>query len=126
MSRDPELHPIARAINYNHHVEEARHLAFGRSLVRELCVVARETWGPEKCADLADYLLRYVHATWLEYFNTDVYADAFEGPGWPPSWEVRAAAWQNPAMVKLRADINNKCAQSIASFGLIEKKAEVS
>ena len=44
MAKDQRLVPIAREINWLHHFEEARHLAFGRRIVQELFETHADAW----------------------------------------------------------------------------------
>jgi len=75
-SQDERLHPLVREINRRHHVEETRHLVFGREMVSDLYRRHEASWGDEKKKELADYLEAYLQSTWREYFNPDVYEDA--------------------------------------------------
>ena len=118
MGQDDRLHPFARTINRYHHMEEARHLAFGRTLLRELCTEHSASWGTEKCASLTRYLLDYVHATWLEYYNPDAYADALGDPRLPSSWDLRDMAWENPHSAAFRATVMQRCRDAVEDFGL--------
>ena len=74
MARDGSLAPIAREINRIHHVEEARHLAFGRRYLEESL--------PRVCPDdaararIRAHLDGYATLTWKQYYNPDAYRDA--------------------------------------------------
>jgi len=76
MSKDERLHPLVREINRRHHVEEIRHLVFGREMVKALWIENSPRWNGEKKRDLSNYLAMYFETTWREYFNPDVYSDA--------------------------------------------------
>jgi hypothetical protein len=72
---DDRLAPIARAINHAHHLDESRHLAFGRQIVRELFQSRAPEWSRQTLEGVRKYLSAYFVATWREYYNPDVYTD---------------------------------------------------
>lgn len=76
MSLDERLVPIARQINLLHHKDEARHLVFGRRLVKEIFDTYASTWSAETLKRVRQYLADYLTATWKEYYNPDVFRDA--------------------------------------------------
>jgi hypothetical protein len=92
MSKDERLEPIARRINAIHHLEETRHLAFGRAIAAELFDRHAPRWSAATRSSVAEYLAGYLRATWKEYWNPDVYADA----GLPEPYEVARAAFEHP------------------------------
>jgi hypothetical protein len=93
MARDERLHPLVRRINLLHHLDESRHLAFGRRWMTELWERHSPRWRPETRAAVVDSLRGYIQAAWSEYFNPDVYRDA----GLADPMGVRAAALSSPA-----------------------------
>lgn len=81
MSRDERLIPIARQINLLHHHDEARHLVFGRHVVKDLFDRHSPRWSGETRQAVREYLKHYLVAMWKEYYNPDVYRDfGFEAP----------------------------------------------
>jgi hypothetical protein len=105
MSADRRLHPIARFINENHHLEETRHLAFGRGMVKRLFDEGRDRWPAELLDTVRHYLAGYLQVTWKEYYNPAVYADA----GLPEPWSLAAAAHASPAARSHRRTITGRC-----------------
>jgi hypothetical protein len=75
-ARDERLHPLVRRIHSLHHRDEARHLAFGRQVVRDLFAQHAAGWGSEGTARIRRYLADYLESTWKEYYNPQVYVDA--------------------------------------------------
>ena len=74
------LHPLSRVINDNHHFEEARHLVFGRRAGAALWDRLRAGRGDAGASPtIRNYLGSFLVATWREYYNPDVYADAGSG-----------------------------------------------
>lgn len=76
MGQDTRLNEVAKKINYYHHVDESRHLAFGRAHLKEVWDQYSNSWGDEYKAALIPYIHQYLGSTWREYYNPDVYQDA--------------------------------------------------
>ncbi|BBA97116.1 hypothetical protein RVR_2717 [Actinacidiphila reveromycinica] len=115
-ARDERLHPVARYINRNHHVEEARHLIFGRQLVTELW--RTKDWDAQTVEDVRGYLAAFITSSWREYYNPDVYADA----GLADPWEVAEAAWQSPAQREHRRTVTAKCLGFLATEKILPEE----
>ena len=116
--RDARLHPVARFINNNHHFEESRHLVFGRQLVAALWNACAPDWGDAGVADVRSYLEQFLVASWREYYNPDVYADAgFEDP-----WGSAETAWSAPAQREHRRSVSAKCTQFLFTTGILTKE----
>jgi hypothetical protein len=114
MGRDERLDPLARQIHWQHHVDEARHLAFGASMVAKLKDTFFSQCDAQKQCEIRDYLHAYTEATWREYYNPDVYKDAgFEDP-----YGTMDAAWQHPATRAFRARIAERLDATLAELGL--------
>jgi hypothetical protein len=108
-ARDERLHPVARYINRNHHVEEARHLLFGRQMVTELW--RTKQWDPQTVADVRGYLAAFITSSWREYYNPDAYADA----GLADPWGVAETAWQCDHQREHRRAVTAKCLGFLAA-----------
>jgi hypothetical protein len=102
-ARDQRLHPVVRFINRSHHVEEARHLVFGRRLVTELWRDQR--WDAETVGGIRAYLAQFIVSSWREYYNPDAYADA----GLADPWELAESAWLSSAQRARRRAVTAKC-----------------
>lgn len=101
MSRNPALNSVARQINFMHHLDEARHLVFGRELVAHLFRNYCESWSPQTLAGIQQYLIDYIQTCWKEYYNPDVYRDC----GIANPVVLRKTAWECGYQQKLRAEI---------------------
>lgn len=104
MSADESLEPIARQINLVHHLEEARHLVFGRQVVEHLFDKYANTWNAEVLQNCRNYLSSYIVSTWKEYYNPDVYADA----GLANPYDIVEKAWDNDAARNHRKKVSAK------------------
>lgn len=124
MSKDLRLHPVAVAINHNHHVEEARHLAFGRRLCAELWANQRPAWRTDDRDHIRSYLQQFFVVSWREYYNPDVYRDAGLEAAlagrWPDCnpWQLQDYAWQHAAGRARRATMSEKCMSFLAQIGV--------
>lgn len=115
-ARDERLHPLSRFINRNHHVEEARHLIFGRHLVTELW--QGRGWDDATTSDIRGYLAQFIVSSWREYYNPDAYADA----GLPAPWDLAERAWQSPAQRAHRRAVTAKCLGFLADTGILTQE----
>src|SRR4051794_39063033 len=105
MATDGRLVPVARQINALHHADEARHLVFGRQLVAELWRRHLPAWSAETVAALRQYLASYLVATWREYYNPSMYADA----GLAEPWVTARQVWEHPATREHRRRLSQRC-----------------
>lgn len=76
VARDGRVVDIVRQINRAHHLEEARHLAFGRAWLRELAGRFARNGLPAIPDRIVAHLRAFRTALWREFFNPDVYRDA--------------------------------------------------
>jgi len=116
MSKDERLEPIARRINLIHHLEETRHLAFGRAITADLFERHAPRWDIETRRSVSDYLVSYLRATWKEYWNPDVYADA----GLSDPYVNARLGFEHPSRVALRREIAGGCVRFLLEHGMIE------
>ena len=116
--RDSRLHPVARFINNNHHFEESRHLIFGRRLVAALWTACAPDWDDERVADVRGELEDFFAASWREYYNPDVYADA----GLDDPWDTAELAWAAPAQREHRRTASSKVSSYLITTGILTKE----
>ena len=113
-ARDERLHPLARWINHMHHADEARHLIFGRQLVRELW--QQGDWDAAARARVSAGLGQFVDATWREYYNPQVYGDA----GLADPWDVAHEAWAMDAQVAHRERMSARSLGFLREVGVLD------
>lgn len=116
MARDPRLVGLARQINALHHRDEARHLVFGRQVVKVLFDRYVAGWSQETLCNVRDYLSSYFIATWKTYYNPDVYRDA----GLSAPYQVREAAFAAESSRIHRKRVSHGCIQFLLKQGMIE------
>ncbi len=118
-ARDSRLHPVARFINHNHHVEEARHLVFGRRLVAALWDACAPDWDEQKVTEIRAYLQQFLVASWREYYNPDVYVDV----GLEDPWGLAEEAWATPEQRAHRRNVSAKCMDFLLSTGIFTEES---
>ena len=118
MAKDDRLVPLAREINWLHHFEEARHLAFGRRVVEELFETHAGGWPHEVRRRIADELARFLEATWKDLFNPEAYHDA----GVDDGYRTRREALVNDAVVTRRRALSARAARTLLKIGLLSEE----
>lgn len=116
MARDERLEAIVKEINRVHHVEESRHLAFGRSYLKDSLERHRDDWGPEHRAMLKAHLSGYLQFVWKQYYNPDVYRDVDMVDPLGKRQEIFASA----QAVEHRHAVNAARLSELAALGLVE------
>jgi len=121
MAKDARLAPVIRQINFLHHRDESRHLAFGRLLVKGLFERYSQEWSAETRERIADYLTNYLAATWKEYYNPAAYKDA----GIKDAFGVQEEAMQMEATRTHRADISAGCVRFLMEAGILQEQPQL-
>ena len=103
MMKDDRIAPIARDINYKHHYDEARHIAFGRRRLAEMFRQNRQKWSDETLTGLRTWLAAYLRANWGDFYNPTMYKDA----GLPDGYKIRQMAMQHPVCRESRKRISS-------------------
>lgn len=133
---DERVEKTARQINKIHHLEEARHLVFGRQIVQYLFEKHSPSWDTATRAALQSYLAHYIASSWKEYYNPDVYKDAFKSgatgsavvPGKSEQvnhgeaidpYDLVDKSWQDPACRQHRISMSSKVVQFLKEHGMI-------
>jgi P-aminobenzoate N-oxygenase AurF len=73
---DESIDPFIRKLNYVHHRDESRHIAFGRSMVINLFEKFAKTASKDDRQNLDEYLRNYLKKSVFELYNPTVYQDA--------------------------------------------------
>ncbi len=110
IAKDERCHPVARAVNHAHAVEEAVHLNFGRA---NLARIIPELTAPERDR-LADQVGSYLRAVWRERYRSDVYDLA----GLPKPWAIARQAWSAPSQIAHRIDYTTRALRHLTVLGL--------
>jgi P-aminobenzoate N-oxygenase AurF len=105
MAADTRLTPVVREINRLHHLDEVRHLSFGRRHTQDLFDEYKPRWSEETLAGVRGYLASYLKATWREYYNPDMYLDT--GIGGP--FQVASVVATHPSSKARERRIQADC-----------------
>lgn len=119
MAKDQRLPAVICRINLIHHLEESRHLAFGRLLVKRLFDQYAPDWSPETLGGVREYLQAYLVSTWREYYNPDVYRDA--GIDAPVATQERAL--DDPRCRQHREHVTGRCLRYLHDSHILKEAA---
>jgi hypothetical protein len=115
MATDDRLVAIARTINANHHADETRHLAFGRTLVAHLWTEYASGWTPATVDGVRSHLSGYLTATWRDFYSAEAYRDA----GIADPVAVARAAWADDVTRRHRVAMTSRCGRFLAEAGIL-------
>lgn len=121
MMSDDRLHPLVAKINKVHHIDEARHLAFGREYLRELAEKFRSGWSAEELGAFRKWLVEYLRSSWGDFYNPAVYRDA----GIADGYAVRKMALEHPTCRRMRETVSEKLVSYFQDIGLLEEAPQL-
>ena len=115
IEKDDRVDPLVRQLNRVHHIDEARHLAFGRLKLVELFEEYSSEWSEETLEGFRDWLAAYLKASWADYYNPAMYRDA----GLEDAYNIRQAALVHPACAEYRQRASSKLVTFFIKHGLL-------
>ena len=115
MLRDERIAAISREVNRIHHEDEARHIVFGRRLLRELWHRHAPGWSPETLDALRSWLAEYLRSSWSDFYNPSMYRDA----GLEDGYAVRMAALASPICRASRERASRKLLDVFLETGVL-------
>ncbi len=121
MLRDERIAGIAREVNRIHHEDEARHIVFGRRLLRELWERYAPGWPPETPVGLRRWLAEYLRASWADFYNPSMYRDA----GLEDGYAVRQVALASPICRAHRERSSQKLLDVFRETGVLNEALEL-
>ena len=117
LAADERLAPIVREINHTHHVDEARHIYFGRVYLKQLWDRAAPAWSEAQRESFRTWLVDYVNASWRDFNSAAVYRDA----GIAEPYEAREMALASPACRAHRQRCSEKYLGNLVSRGILRE-----
>ncbi len=118
MAHDTRLHPLLRQINQYHHLDETRHLHFGRNISKELYKTCLEQMTNEsEIHDISNYLVDYKESVLREYYNLDIYKDA----NIELEYEEFESIYSSAAEQSRRAELSKRCDSFLMDLGMDRK-----
>jgi hypothetical protein len=116
MAKDERLAPVAREINRIHHVEELRHLTFGRHFLKTCLDRHVDDWDDGRRQELREHLQAYLAFVWKQYYNPDAYEDA----GIEDAFDVWRGAADSDTAVQHRNAVNRRRLSYLRKLELLE------
>ena len=117
MMSDKTINPLVSKINRVHHIDEARHLAFGREYLTELFHATRDNWSEEEMTSFQTWLANYLASCWGDFYNPTVYKDA----GLKDGYGIRKMALQHDACKQMRERVSEKVVNYFLGVGLLSE-----
>jgi len=115
MGHDERLEPIVQDVNKFHHRDEARHIVFGRQLLRELFAEYAPKWPEDTLPGLRRWLSDYLRSSWNDFYNPAVYRDA----GIPDPYEARKEALEAEPCRRHRERVSAKLVDYFLETGIL-------
>lgn len=115
MAADERLAPIVREINHTHHVDEARHIFFGRAYLKRLWDQHAPAWSEAQRGAFRAWLVDYVNASWRDFYSVAVYRDA----GIADPYAARDIALASPACRAHRQRCSEKFIANLVESGIL-------
>ncbi len=115
MAADNRLAQIVRDINKIHHVDEARHIHFGRAYLKQLWDRFSPAWSGEQRQAFRTWLVDYINASWRDFYNPSVYRDA----GIADPYAVREMALASPVCRAHRQRCSDKYVKNLITCEIL-------
>lgn len=115
MAADKRLAPIVREINHVHHVDEARHIHFGRAYLKQLWDRYAPLWAEDRRQSFRTWLVEYINACWRDFYSPYVYRDA----GLKDPYSVRELALSSPVCRAHRQRCSEKYIDNLVDSGIL-------
>ncbi|MGE0526867.1 MAG: diiron oxygenase [Bdellovibrionales bacterium] len=122
MASDNRLPEIVRDINRCHHIDESRHLAFGRQLIKELFERYSPQWGDATLENVRAHIVAYMDSFWRDLFNFRAYKDA----GIPNPIEVRDAALESAQGTRHYQELTKAVSAYFIKTGILNSEPSTS
>lgn len=121
IEKDDRVDPFVREVNRVHHIDEARHLAFGRLYLAELFERYSPIWSPESLDGFRKWLAAYLKASWGDYYNPTMYKDA----ALVDVYAVRQMALAHPSCAVHRQRASEKLVSYFIKTGILIEQPEL-
>ena len=115
MARDDRLCPVVREINRIHHVEEMRHLAFGRRYLGAFLADWSARADDRRLTHIRQQIDCYRHFVWTQYYSVDAYSAA----GLADPFRTREVAALESSAVRHRARVEQGRLAYLEKLGLL-------
>jgi len=110
-----------REINHTHHVDEARHIYFGRAYLNRLWERSSPGWSDAQRASFRAWLVDYINASWRDFYSTAVYRDA----GIADPYGAREMALASPVCRAHRQRCSEKFIANLVECGILLERPQL-
>lgn len=114
MGADESLPPLVRQVNRLHHLDETRHIAYGRLNAELLYRDLRERYDEDRLRELEHAIKRFMLMSMQKMYNVQSYRDA----GIPNPLSVRKELLGHPARIHFNERVLAKTAKFFAKAGI--------
>lgn len=115
MGDDERLHPFVRELNRIHHLDEVRHIAYGRMYVDLFHQQLRDKYPRGRIEEIEKIVKRFIQISVLKLYSPAVYRDAgFDRPA-----RVRKALLSDPARIEYNRSLMAPTAAYLAKVGIL-------
>ena len=115
IARDERVDPLVREVNKIHHRDEARHIIFGKRLLKELFEEHSPRWTAATLEGVRSWLGNYLRSSWTDFYNPSMYRDA----GVPDAYEARQAALASDCCREHRVRVSQKLVDYLLETGIL-------
>ena len=122
MAADERLPQITRDLNRAHHVDEARHVRFGREYLKHTWERFTPSWTEEEVAAYRTWLVEYIDSSWRDFCNPSVYRDA----GIKDAFAARQMVIESPTCRAHRQRASEKFLDNLVSSGILLEMPQLS
>jgi len=121
MADDDRLAKISRDLNRAHHVDEARHVHFGREYLRGLWSRYASHWSEKQVEAFRGWLVDYIDASWRDFANPSVYRDA----GVADAYAARELVLRSPVCRERRRTASARFLKNLVESEILPKVPEL-
>lgn len=115
IARDERVEPLVREINDVHHMDEARHLVFGRRYLRDVWEKHSPSFTPEVTDRLRSWFASYLQSSWRDFYNPTAYRDS----GIEDPMAAREEAWSSPVCRAHRERVSRVLVDLLLDIGIL-------
>lgn len=121
MSKDERLDPFAQEINRLHHLDEVRHIAYGRLYVEAAFHQLQDKYPEDQLDEVRDAVERFIRLTVVRLYSVDAYRDA----GLQKPVKMRNRLLRHPARIEYNRNLSQAIAKHFVNAGILPAERPV-
>jgi len=118
IGKDSRVHANVREVNNVHHSDEARHIIFGRQLLKDLFAEHSAKWSKKTLDGMREWLGNYLRSSWADFYNPAVYRDAEI----PDAYATREFALSADVCREQRKRASHKLVSYFLEVGILDEE----